>query len=74
MLFILHPENNNDVQYKEYIYGSSESHFSGCFQHFALEFWEVAGPTDVTFSLSDCRFSSKDTQRWFGQSNLTCCN
>ena len=50
MLFILHPENNNDVQYKEYIYGSSESHFSGCFQHFALEFWEVAGPTDVTFS------------------------
>ena len=62
MLFNLNPDNNNDVKYKEYIFGGSESHLSGCFQHFALEFWEVAGPTDAILSLSNCKLSGGDTK------------
>ena len=64
MLFILHPEINNDVQYKEYIFGGSQSRLSGCVCHFAQKFWEVAGSTDVILSLSDCKLGGGDTQRW----------
>ena len=52
----------------------AESHLSCRFWNFALKFWKVVGNCEWYLPFYECRLSGRNTQRWWGHSNPTCCN